>query len=405
MKLYNLRIEDRTDGRSYLIADIDCTFSSTKQLWFSVESQYRGWLTYDVFDAFLISALYPAHFYKEKIEVEGYVSSRIWRNVSQLLPTIIADFLRSEKYLQNKITIAGIREAVKLDQTHVGTGFSGGVDSFCTIQDHLFDETDEDWKLDTLFFFNIGQNGNVNNADTRERVLGRWQITQQVAEELDLNAVMMDSNMFDFYQPHWEYDAGLLCRIASILVFQRALSKYYISSTYNYGQVFDFAEAHARKELAHFADLYLPSLLSPTNLELILDGAQYLRHDKISRIADMPTAQKFLNVCVNNSPEYIGQNCSVCEKCLRTEIALDIAGKLNNFKAVFNLDQYKANVENYKKEIILSYNIFPAAKDNVDFANRYNYPMPPLSAVKLYDLKRKSRRFAGMVLRKLHILK
>ena len=405
MKLYNLRIEDRTDGRSYLIADVDCAFSSAKQLWFSVESQYRDWLTSDVFDAFLITALYPAHFYQEKIEVEGHVSSRIWRSISQLLPTIIANFLRSEKHLQNKITIAGIREAVKLDQTHVGTGFSGGVDSFCTIQDHLFDETDEDWKLDTLFFFNIGQNGNVSNTDTRERVLGRWQITQQVAKELNLNAVMMDSNMFAFYQPHWEYDAGLLCRIASILVFQRALSKYYISSGYNYSEAMDFAHVHAHKELCHFADLYLPTLLSPDGCELILDGAQYLRSEKIVRIADMKIAQQHLNVCVNNSPEYIGENCSICEKCLRTEMALDIAGKLSEFDTVFDINKFKSQISLYKNDLILAYNLSPAAKDNVDFANEHNYPMPTLSAAKLYDFKRKSRRFAGRVLRKLHILK
>ena len=36
-------------------------------------------------------------------------------------------------------------------------------------------------------------------------------------------------------------------------------------------------------------------------------------------------------------------NCGVCEKCLRTLLAIDAANKLDNFRAVFDIDAYNKN--------------------------------------------------------------
>lgn len=406
MIISNLRIEDKDDGKSYLIADLECGFSEVKNLWFSVDSKHKDWLTADVYDAFLIEALYPAHFYNEEIIIKGKVSPKIWRSVRDLLPAILADFLDTPKNLQGRIFVDGVQECSLASVRHVGTGFSGGVDSFCTIKDHLIDETDSEYKLDTLFFFNIGQNGNVKFPETYQRALGRWEHNKRVAKELNLNCVMMDTNMFDLYLPHWEYDAGILCRLSSVLVFQRSLSKYYISSSYTYGETIDFNE-HAHHELAHFSDLYISNLLSTSNTEIIIDGAQYKRWEKINRIVDLPIAQQNLNVCVNNEAEYVGQNCSYCEKCLRTLFALEALGKLDEFSSVFDINKYRSVSKGYKLTLV------QYGKEKKIISTHANYVLALERGVKLpsdfrtsmYFANKKFRHFVHRVLRKLHIYK
>lgn len=405
MKISNLRIEDKNDGRSYLTVDIDCSFTDEKTLWFSVEKSNRGMLTDDVYDAFLIAALYPAHYYNESIEIKGAVSPHLARTVKQQLPAVIGDFLREEKRLNNRIFIKETKLADKNEECKVGTGFSGGVDSFCTIADHLVEEDDVDYKLTTLFFFNIGQNGDVKDPSTQKRANGRWEITQKVAQELNLEAIRMDSNMFDIYLPHWEYDAGLLCRISSILVFERCLKRYYISSTYNYGETADFGYSHGHHELANFADLYLPLMLSPENMEICVDGAQYKRSDKVVRIVDYPVVQKYLNVCVNNSPEYIGHNCSVCTKCQRTLLAIESLGKLDKYEGPFSIAKYRSAARQYQIDQRLKYATDSFAKDNIDFAEKHGNQIVTLKDAIRSKRKTKIRHLGGRVLRKLHLIK
>lgn len=59
-----------------------------------------------------------------------------------------------DSFLQEiPIHVKGFANAEKLKHLHVGTGFSGGVDSFSTIIDNFENENDLDYKIDSLFFF------------------------------------------------------------------------------------------------------------------------------------------------------------------------------------------------------------------------------------------------------------
>lgn len=80
MKISNLRIErhlnlyEGVNLQTRVICDVECAFCKARELYFSVDDNYGDWLTADVYDAFLVAALYPAMYYKEPIEVEGCVS-------------------------------------------------------------------------------------------------------------------------------------------------------------------------------------------------------------------------------------------------------------------------------------------------------------------------------------------
>ena len=79
IKLSNLRFEQNVafkygKPQARIVCDIEADFTDVKQLWFSVDNEYGGWLTDDVYDAFLVAMLYPAMYYGEDVEVCGNVT-------------------------------------------------------------------------------------------------------------------------------------------------------------------------------------------------------------------------------------------------------------------------------------------------------------------------------------------
>ncbi len=295
------------------------------------------------------------------------------------------------------IKVKGFKDSEKNSLLHIGTGFSGGVDSFSTLKDNFFDTEDPDYKVDTLFFFHIGQYGKVDNPKTWERAENRFSITKKFAEEVGLNAIMLNTNLFDFLKPEWEYQVGVLCRISSILIFQKALKRYYISNAYTYGEMIDLA--HDRVFLEEFSDPYIMPLLSPKGLEIVCDGAQYKRSTKTERITSIPLTRKFLNVCVNFDDSHLeAKNCSLCSKCMRTMMALESIGKLEDYKDVFDLNKYRKHHWNYKKRQLYLYNSDGFARDNIDFARLKDLKLPNASFSRLYFSLRKN---CGKVLRTL----
>ena len=377
MKLSNLRLERKNkleNGQSVcLICDVECNFSRTKELYFSVDDKYADWLTDDVYDAFLVAAIYPAMYYNEPIEISGLVLKKIYHNVVNYVMAIVKDFAPSLHKVP--IIVEGFKNASKNKKLHIGTGFSGGVDSFSTLQDRFFDTDDLDYKIDTLFFFHVGQYGDVKNPRTWERANNRFEITRSFANTIGTRAIMMNTNLFDFYLPDWEYKAGVLNRITSVLAFQKSLKRYYISNTYTYGEMIDLARD--RVFLEEFADPYIMPLLSPENLEIVCDGAQYKRSEKTQRIVNNKLAQTHLNVCVNSSNEHVSAtNCGICTKCLRTMMALDSIDQLDQFRTVFDIRQWKKHAWEYKCLQVYKYNTDGFARDNVDFANKHGKSLP-----------------------------
>jgi len=319
-------------------------------------------------------------YYGEAIEIEGNVTKSLFHNITNYVMAIVkayAEFTHKRGFRPVPVKVAGYSVAAKNATLHVGNGFSGGVDSFSTLQDRFFDCTDPDYKVDTLFFFHVGQYGNVKNPLTWERANNRFAITRDFARAIGVNAVMMNTNLFDFYLPEWEYSGGVLIRCASVLVFQRCLKRYYISNTVSYKER-GVLDHHENPDMAEFCDPYIMPLLSSAGLEIVDDGEQYLRSEKVERIAGNPLVQKHLNVCVNSTDSHVAAtNCGFCSKCLRTLVALESLGVLEKFSSVFDIPAYRRRAFRYKCEIVAHYRSNAFDKDNVDFARRHGLRLPP----------------------------
>lgn len=377
MKITNLRIENK-NGYSYLTTDIDCSFSQSKTLWFSVPEHYESWLTDDVYDAFLVAALYPSMYYNEPIEIDGPVSHRLYYNCTRYVKSIIGFFRDGMNDVE--IQVKGFKNAQKRYH-HIGTGFSAGVDSFATFYDHFERETDPDYKIDSLFFFNVGSHGGGGEV-ARKKFIERYNYLKAFPIEKGLPYVPMDSNLFDFYQKYWEFDAGEFCRCAGILVFQAALDKYFLSSDYSYKETMFFHFNRATTSFSELAETFTNPLLSTEGCEIISDGGQYMRTTKTLLLKDYEPAHKYLNVCV--SPQESALNCGHCQKCIRTLVALDTLGILDRFSDVFNLNDYYKHRFRYKCQLRYYYKTNAYIKDNVDFAKANGRPFPPYIIAAIY---------------------
>lgn len=406
IRLSNLRLEHNAPFKygkpqCRIICDMEANFTDVKQFWFSVDDEHGNWLTDDVFDAFLVTMIYPAMYYGEDIEIRGNVSKEIWHNTMHYVQGVMKAY--DPSFHNISINVQGFSDAIKAKRLRIGTGFSGGIDSFSTLMDNFFNTNDTDYKIDTLFFFHVGQYGNVKKAATWERAYNRFEITKAFAKEIDVDAVMMSTNMFDFYIPRWEYDAGVICRVASILAFQKILKRYYISNAITYR---DYVTNNYTKSnggtLAETSDPIILQLLSPSNLDILLDGAQYTRTEKTKNIADLPLAQKHLNVCVNSSDEHVkATNCGYCSKCLRTMMALDSIDALQKFSKVFDLSQWKKYSFGYKCEQVFRYKYDSFAQDNVDFARKHRKYLPNKFVATIVVCYLKAKSLPSRVIRKL----
>ncbi len=396
MRLSNLRIE-RRDGISFLTCDMEAKFTDVKQIWFSVPTEHEKYLTDDVYDAFLVASIYPAMYYNESVEIDGNVSQRLHFNVCRYVPAIVKAY-RPEMH-EVAFKVKGYTRA-KQTERGVGTGFSAGIDSFSTFIDHFVNEDQPEYKISSLFFFNVGSHGGGGER-ARQKFHARYDLLKGFPKEVNLPYIPLDSNLFDFYLSYWEYDAGIFCRACAILVLQKCISTYFLSSTDSYSEVM-FTAFSPKADLAELADVFLNPMLSTEQIDIITDGAQYLRTQKTENIAKYEPTQRYLNVCVDHWANHgTAVNCGFCTKCLRTLIAIESLGLLDKFTKVFEISKYRRVAYQYKCQLRLDYDTNLFAKDNVDFAIAHGNRIPSYAEAWLYMLPRRAKHFAGRVIRKL----
>ena len=397
IELSNIRLE-KSYGKNRLVCDLKSNFSAEKTMWFSAPLEYGDIFTAEVYDAFLCAILYPAMYFREDIVIHGKMSKKFFKNVVTYVKKVLLAY--SDDLSDIAVTADGYGKVTKTGSL-VGTGFSAGVDSFATFVTHYANEDDADYKINALFFFNVGSHGRFSNPHTLERFHNRYDACRAFPDSLHIPFIPVDSNVHAFHEIWGHQRTVSITLAAGILAVQKVLSKYFVSSTNAYSELPNQIQKAKNFDLAEFADPYLLPLLSPDGLDIIPDGEQYLRTEKTRLIADFPPARRFLNVCVKSDDGYTtAKNCSACSKCLRTLFALDSMNRLGDFSDVFDLAVYRKKAFAYKCRQRVLYKKDPFAKDNVDFAKKSGMRVPPLAIAFLVTLPATTLRAAKRLLAK-----
>ena len=349
----NLRKEEN-NGWTYLKADFNVTeFENPfeeKTMWIAVENKNADMLTDDVYDAFTLVPLYLGMHYHQDVHIEGKISPRFYHNITHYLMNIFDGF--SDYTKKVNFTVDGFKVADKGPANLIGTGISCGVDCLTTIYDNFIETTDKNFRINSLFFANCGTHGDYENEKTRQVWLDRAKLNKGAADELGLPVYLIDSNLHTFTHKVGETQVGYLAIYSCILCLQKYIKRYVASSSSSYDDNSKYSLSERDIDMAGYAENYMPHLISTEIFELVIDGCQYTRAEKIEKINDWDIAKKYLNVCIN--PKDNGYNCSCCQKCVRTLLVLETINKLEDYKNVFDLQVYHQNKKFFKYKFLLS---------------------------------------------------
>lgn len=314
------------------------------ECFYSVPAEYADMADLESSNCFLVGMLYPAMRYGEDVEVDGTVSARLLYNLNEYLVPLMA--ICDTRLKRIRITASATTDAPCAGAKAVGTGFSGGIDSFATIYEHFERPAPEGFKLTHLFFFNVGAHGipkKPGDLETIERQFrARYAKFRGFPEEVGLPFVMVDSNVHKFH-PWGHLEVATFATVSAVMFLQRGIRRYYLASSgHTYRQLWKFLGDGGRPDAIERMNMMLLPWLSTEGLDLVDDGNLYDRSRKTELVASYAPAAKYLNVCYGH--DTLDTNCSVCGKCARTLLTLDILGKLDVFSGVFDIPRYKREV-------------------------------------------------------------
>lgn len=338
------------------------TRHGASSLWYQVEKAHGDFLA-DTTDAAVVALLLPAMAAGEDVRIGGTVSARLLENLPELQ--------RMLKRIIPPLRVVQLHaEAVHHGQPRppagVATGFSGGVDSFCTLADYFYDHPPGPGRITHLLFNNVGS----HEAGGELLFRRRYHRLLPVASKMGLPLLVVNSNLDAFYGRRLSFQQTHTLRNAAVgLLLQRGLSSWLYAST---GLDRD-AFVGPAPDLGYSDSVTLP-LLSSETLHTASVGGCYSRVEKTQRIANVQDSYDSLDVCVSPYHSGIPTNCSSCFKCLRTLATLEIGGLLDRYAGVFDRARYRRLRDGYMAGLPTSKD--PFAKEIVRFAEQRQIALP-----------------------------
>lgn len=383
-------IKRKQNGWTYLqcnfdVSGIDSPFDE-KHIWVAVEDANADMLTDETYDAFVLVPLMLGIYYNQDVHIEGTVSPRLYHNIQHYLIPILSNF--AGKKPKAKFSVAQVGKIDLPVGDIVGTGVSCGVDSLVTIYDNYVEEHNPEMRINGLFLFNCGTHGDFEDSQSRKIWLDRSALNKHCADALGLPMYVMDTNFHAFTHKVGENKLGYLAIYSCALAFQKVVRRYLTSSNLSYNQIADSREIAQDYDFAEFCESYMPHLVSTERFELVIDGCQYTRGEKVERISDWNIAQRYVNVCI--TPVEHGKNCSQCEKCMITLLPLEAIGKADAFNKAFNLQIYHQHVSKFKRELVSQVGHAPLNSSIVFYCKEKGLPMPGIAFSKCYMFLRRT---------------
>ena len=211
-----------------------------------------------------------------------------------------------------------------------------------------------------MTYFNAGAMGYNNEAQAAKSYSKDLQMVKQFSEEVGLPLVCIESNVTKWYNKIFPSfgQCAVMINMSVVLSMQKLFGKYFFAST------FPIWEFRFDKSIMEYYETLLLPLLSTESTELIVANPEMTRVAKEKMIFSNPIVQKYLYVCwkeiianANPDTEYAKNidsflNCTSCDKCLRTLLAIDVMGYLEQYRQIFNMDYYYKVKDSYIARVI-----------------------------------------------------
>lgn len=390
VKLYGIKLTEE-DNQSKISVKIESKNVKRTILWFSVDNKYERFIISDQYDPFLVGLLFSAMMYGENIHIEGKVSKRLLHNLNNYVIPLLMSYSPDLKKI--RITASSVNSN-RYAGKGVGTGFSGGVDSFHTVYRHYELEDDPDFKLNSFLFLNVGAHGYDGDKVTHSKFKQRYDYLKQFPEEIGLEFIAVDSNLPDFLR--WGHQkVHSLTSAAGVLLLQKKYKRYlYASAGLKYGDAIKYADSYKDLDIGAYSDPLLLPLLSTESTDIASDGMSHDRVEKTIEIMNYEPVYRYLNVCVSGDDTH--KNCSTCSKCCRTLMTLNSIGRLEEVNHLFDVDKYKNEAEHtYICQQVESQDKDPFAKSNVELAEENGIDLPNRTYASLVTQMQKSKKMVA----------
>lgn len=402
IEIKNLRLEEGAEW-TRLVVDVTAGRGVSlpeTTMWFALPNENAEMFNVEAYDPFVLVSYYMGMYFGQDVKICGKMSKLLYKNLTSYASQILDDF--SAYTTKVELLVDGFAAVTQVERPFIGASCSCGIDSLCTIYDHYKNEDDLDYRINALFLFNCGTHGDYGTNRTNQLWLDRFQLNKQAALALNLPVYHMDSNLHAFTHmmyPGNDAPIGYLSIYSCVLCLQKYICKYYISSDFSYKQTLELNAGARDGDLSKYAGPMFVPLIRTEAIELIIDLPQYVRSERLERIADWDIAQKHLNICLR--PLADGKNCTInCIKCRAAVLTLESLGKTELFTDVFDIDLFRREIDSVKVNTIARYRNEPlCSRDAVDYVKAHGMKMPPFmvaaalhSPKKIKWLVKKSRR-------------
>lgn len=283
----------RKNGRCYLLLAVSFTSTAPIELG-GVESTPA-----------LSTALFPAMRLGLPLELEAPVDRRALDGALRTRD-VFSTWMDGFQPVPIEVEAATPAPPPRSDERGVASFFSCGVDGFYTLQRNLDDVT----SLVFLHGFDV-ESDRIGHRVAVEDAVAR------AARELDRELVIMQTNVRDSVDAYiyWgDYVGSVLGASAQLL--QGVAHTVLVAASNTYRDYRPFG-----------TNPLTDPLYSTEGLEVLHDGADANRIQKIESLTDWDLALRHLRVCwsVHGS----SMNCGHCEKCMRTMTSLFVLGALH----------------------------------------------------------------------------
>jgi len=334
------------------------------ELCFSVSSDYEDFIA-DGLDCALVALILPAMKSQSRIILNGPVSEKLLLSCRGNLQHIVKLVLGYEPV--PIIFKDGFTRDVRSQSSLTATGFSGGVDSYSILRDFNFRDDRASRSVDFLIFSNVGANGKTSERSLFEK---RLRDSSRAAQAVGLPLLVVESNLDDFYSiyPDLHFFKTHSFRNASVAhLLSNSISVYLYAAARTYSEV----KVEPSESIGKVDPITLP-MLSGESIDIRSEGARYSRSEKIESLLDYEVVQENLFVCVDH--KHADGNCSVCQKCVRTLLVIDMLGCVDKFSRVFDLERYYRVKNTMLVKLLSSNDSF--AKDIRSLINRRSIRLP-----------------------------
>jgi hypothetical protein len=299
-------------------------------LWYLIPHEYGKYVT-EKLDGFLVGLLPLAMQLGEDVTVKGRISEKLHFNLCYGYMNLIKLVVPYLKPVKIEADSFDSDKAAKCEGAIV-TGFSAGVDSFCAVHDHYFNPELPSDRITHFIFNNVGSHGELDHEKARKVFNFRYDLIKGYPESLGVDFIKVDSNLSEVLPPNFEVTH--VCRNASVvLLLQKLFSRYYYASSCQYKD----CVAKPSDDMS-VVDPLCVHLFSTETLDCVSSGCKYSRVEKTRIVAQVQDANLWLNICAKSVD---GKNCSVCWKCGRTLLTLEMLGLLDKFDGVFDLEKWR----------------------------------------------------------------